>query len=284
MSTAMAAQYEHPLAKYIRPSAKTTANCPGCGNGILTQAILTAIEELGLTLDDFVFVSGIGCAAWIPSPSFYADVLHTTHGRPIGFATGVKIALPEKHVMVISGDGDLTAIGGNHLIHAARRNIAMTVFCVNNGIYGMTGGQVAPTTPLGLNTVTSPYGNTENPFDICELVKGAGASFVARWTTYHPRQIVRTAKKAIQKKGFAFVEVWSQCPVEFGRKTGIGNAVQMMEWFKKVSIPVARTSGMSPEELRDKIVVGEFVDVEKPELIETLGRMRAKAMAEPEKK
>jgi len=274
-----ATAYEHPMAKYIRPSAKTTANCPGCGNGILAQSILRAIEELGLTLDDFVFVSGIGCAAWIPSPSFFADVLHTTHGRPIAFGTGIKAAMPHKRVMVISGDGDLTAIGGNHLIHAARRNIAMTVFCVNNGIYGMTGGQVAPTTPLGLTTVTTPFGNAENPFDISELVKGAGASFVARWTTYHPRQLVKTAKKAIQKKGFAFVEVLSQCPVEFGRKTGIGNAVQMLEWYKTKSVSVSRAKDMSPEELRDRILVGEFVDVEKPELIETLTRIREKAMA-----
>jgi 2-oxoglutarate ferredoxin oxidoreductase subunit beta len=271
--------YEHPLAKYIRPSAKVTANCPGCGNGILAQGILQAIEELGLTLDDFVFVSGIGCAAWIPSPSFFADVLHTTHGRPIAFGIGIKVALPHKRVMVISGDGDLTAIGGNHLIHAARRNIQMTVFCVNNGIYGMTGGQVAPTTPLGLTTVTTPFGNVENPFDICELVKGAGASFVARWTTYHPRQLVKTAKKAIQKKGFAFVEVLSQCPVEFGRKTGMGTAVQMLEWYKTKSVTLARAKGMSAEELHDKIVVGEFVDIEKPELLETLTAMRTKAMA-----
>ncbi len=275
--------YEHPLAKYIRPSAKTTANCPGCGNGILAQSILRAIEELGLTLNDFVFVSGIGCAAWIPSPSFFADVLHTTHGRPIAFGIGIKVALPHKRVMVISGDGDLTAIGGNHLIHAARRNVAMTVFCVNNGIYGMTGGQVAPTTPLGLTTVTTPFGNAENPFDISELVKGAGASFVARWTTYHPRQLVKTAKKAIQKKGFAFVEVLSQCPVEFGRKTGIGNAVQMLEWYKAKSVTVTRAKDMSPKELVDRIVVGEFVDIEKPELIETLAGIRAKAMAAAER-
>ncbi len=274
--------YEHPLAKYIRPSAKTTANCPGCGNGILAQSILRAIEELGLTLDDFVFVSGIGCAAWIPSPSFFADVLHTTHGRPIAFGIGIKAALPHKRVMVISGDGDLTAIGGNHLIHAARRNVAMTVFCVNNGIYGMTGGQVAPTTPLGLTTVTTPFGNAENPFDISELVKGAGASFVARWTTYHPRQLVKTAKKAIQKKGFAFVEVLSQCPVEFGRKTGIGNAVQMLEWYKTKSVTVTRAKDMSTEDLRDRIVVGEFVNIEKPELIETLAGIREKAMAAAE--
>ena len=271
--------YDHPLAKYIRPSAKSTANCPGCGNGILAQAILQAIDELGLSMDDFVFVSGIGCSAWIPSPSFFADVLHTTHGRPIAFATGIKAALPDKHVMVVSGDGDLTAIGGNHLIHAARRNIAMTVVCVNNGIYGMTGGQVAPTTPIGLSTVTTPFGNAENPFDICKLVEGAGASFVARWTTYHPRQIVKTAKKAIEKKGFAFVEVISQCPVEFGRKTGMGNSVQMMEHYKQNSVSLAKARTMAPEALTGKIVVGEFVDINKPELIETIAAVQAKAMA-----
>jgi 2-oxoglutarate ferredoxin oxidoreductase subunit beta len=268
---------EHPLAKYIRPSARTTANCPGCGNGIVAQCILRAIDELGLSLDDFVFVSGIGCAAWIPSPSFFADVLHTTHGRPIAFAVGVKVALPQKRVMVVSGDGDLAAIGGNHLIHAARRNIAMTVFCVNNGIFGMTGGQVAPTTPLGLTTVTTPFGNPEPPFDLCELVKGAGASFVARWTTSHPRQLVRTAKKAIQKKGFAFVEVLSQCPVEFGRKTGLGNAVQMLDWYKRKSVTIARARSLSPQELQDRILVGEFLDVEKPEMIEGLQEIRARA-------
>jgi 2-oxoglutarate ferredoxin oxidoreductase subunit beta len=257
-----------------------TANCPGCGNGILAQCILRAIEELGLTMEDFVFVSGIGCAAWIPSPYFFADTLHTTHGRPIPFAIGVKSALPEKRVMVISGDGDLAAIGGNHLIHAARRNIAMTVFCVNNGIYGMTGGQVSPTTPIGLKTVTTPFGNAENPFDLSELVKGAGASFVARWTTYHPRQLVKTAKRAIQKKGFAFVEVISQCPVEFGRKTGLGNTVQMLESYKKKSITAMRAKDMSPEELTDRIIVGEFVDIEKPEMIERLAAVREKAMAE----
>lgn len=271
---------EHPLGKFIRPSAKSTANCPGCGNGILAQAILQAIDELGLTMDDFVFVSGIGCSAWIPSPSFYADVLHTTHGRPIAFATGVKAAMPDKHVMVVSGDGDLTAIGGNHLIHAARRNIAMTVFCVNNGIYGMTGGQVAPTTPFGANTVTTPFGNAENPFDICDLVAGAGASFVARWTTYQPRQIVKTAKKAIQKKGFAFVEVISQCPVEFGRKTGMGNSVQMMEYYKQNSLTAAKAKSLTPAERTGKILVGEFLDIDKPELIESLAAVRARAMGQ----
>ena len=171
----------HPLAEYVRPSASRTANCPGCGNGILAQAILRAFKEDNRDMDDFVFVSGIGCAAWIPSPFFNGDVLHTTHGRPLAFATGVKLAAPDRNVMVISGDGDLLAIGGNHFIHAARRNIDMTVICINNSIYGMTGGQVAPTTPVGLKTMTSPYGNVENSFDISSLAAAAGATFVARW-------------------------------------------------------------------------------------------------------
>ncbi len=151
-------------------------------------------------MDDFVFVSGIGCSAWIPSPLFAADTLHTTHGRPVAFATGVKLGLPDKNVMVVSGDGDLTAIGGNHLIHAARRNINLTVVLMNNGIYGMTGGQTAPTTPLGLKTITSPYGSLEHPFDIAPMVVAAGAPFVARWTTYHPRQLTRSIKKGLQKR------------------------------------------------------------------------------------
>jgi 2-oxoglutarate ferredoxin oxidoreductase subunit beta len=237
-----------------------------------------AFSDLKLDPDDIVVVAGIGCSGRMPT-YFNTNTLHTTHGRALTFATGIKLAKPEKLVVVISGDGDATAIGGNHLIHAARRNIAMTVFCVNNGIYGMTGGQVAPTTPLGLATVTSPFGNAENPFDICRLVEGAGATFVSRWTTYHPRQIVKTAKKAIQKKGFSFVEVISQCPVEFGRKTGMGSSVQMMEYYKQNSLTAAKAAALTPEERAGKIVVGEFVDLEKPELIETMAAVRAKAMA-----
>jgi 2-oxoglutarate ferredoxin oxidoreductase subunit beta len=143
----------------------------------------------------------------------------------------------------------------------------------------MTGGQVAPTTPLGLQTITTPFGNAENPFDICKLVEGAGASFIARWTTYHPRQIVKTMKRAIQKKGFAFVEVVSQCPVEFGRKTGMGNSVQMMEHYKQNSVSLAKATTMTAEERTGKIVVGEFLDIDKPELIDTMAKVRAKAMA-----
>jgi len=264
---------EHPLDRYIRPSARRTTNCPGCGNGIVAQAVLRAIDQLRMSMDDFVFVSGIGCSAWIPSPFFYADVLHTTHGRPIAFATGIKLGLPEKKVMVISGDGDLTAIGGNHLIHAARRNIDMVVVCINNGIYGMTGGQMAPTTPRGLRTVTSPYGNIEDPFDISGLAMAAGASFVARWTTYHARNITGTMKRAIQHRGFSFIEIVSQCPVQFGRRTGMGSATDMMEHYKADSIPARRAARMSAEELEGKLVVGELLDADKPEFTREMERL-----------
>ena len=240
----------HPLHRFIRPSVTYTTFCPGCGDGIVIQAILRAIDGLDMELDDFVFVSGIGCAAWIPSPFFNADVLHTTHGRPIAFAFGIKMGLPEKKVMVVSGDGDLVAIGGNHLIQNARRNVEMVVLCINNGIYGMTGGQAAPTTPMGIKTTTTPYGTVENTFNISKLVMAAGASFVACWTTAHPRQLTSSIKKAIQKKGFAFIEVFSQCPIQFGRKTGMGSAVQMLEDYKKRSISAKEAANLSDEELR----------------------------------
>lgn len=268
----------HPLHRFIRPSVVSTTNCPGCGNGIVAQSILRAIDELGMEMDDFVFVSGIGCAAWIPSPFFNADVLHSIHGRPIAFALGIKMGLPEKKVMVVSGDGDLAAIGGNHLIHNARRNVDMIVICVNNRIYGMTGGQAGPTTPAGIKTTTTPYGSFENDFDISRLVIGAGASFVARWTTVHPRQMTRSIKKAITKKGFGFIEVYSQCPVQFGRKSGLSGSVHMMEDYRKRSIGIEKAAGLTDEELKEKIVVGEFVDVEKPEMVEEIEKMKARAM------
>jgi len=267
----------HPYHRFIRPSVTHTTFCPGCGDGIVAQSILRAIDGLGMDLNDFVFVSGIGCAAWIPSPFFNADVLHTTHGRPIAFAFGIKMGLPEKKVMVVSGDGDLVAIGGNHLIQNARRNVEMIVICLNNGIYGMTGGQAAPTTPMGIRTTTTPYGTVENTFDISRLVMAAGASFVACWTTAHPKQLTNSIKKAIEKKGFSFIEVFSQCPIQFGRKTGVGSAVEMMEDYKMRSISSKEAAKLTEDELKDRIVVGELVDMEKPEMLEEVKKMKDKA-------
>ena len=271
---------EHPLRKQIRRHVTAATTCPGCGNGIVAQAILGAIHELGLDMDDFVFVSGIGCSAWIPSPLFAADTLHTTHGRPIAFATGVKLCLPEQNVLVASGDGDLTAIGGNHLIHACRRNIDLTVVLVNNGIYGMTGGQTAPTTPRGVTTITHPHGNLEHIFDICTMSAAAGASYVARWTTWHPRQLRRSIKKGIQKKGFAMIEAVSQCPVQFGKVTKIGGAVDILKHFKENSVRMEKSEDVEPDTLENRIVVGEFADVEKAELSEESARLSSRLMEE----
>lgn len=271
---------EHPLRKYMRDHVKRTTTCPGCGNGIITQAILRAIDELEIGMDDFVFVSGIGCSAWIPSPLFNADTLHTTHGRPIAFATGVKLSLPDQYVMVVSGDGDLTAIGGNHLIHAARRNIDLAIVLINNGIYGMTGGQTAPTTPRGLQTVTNPYETLEHPFDIAPMVAAAGASYAARWTTSHPRQLTRCIKKAIEKKGFGFIEAISQCPVQYGRVSKLGKAVDMLRHFKENSVKLNRAREMSRAQLEGKIVVGEFQDTEKAELSSEWTRLKSEVREE----
>ena len=198
--------------QYVR--SQPSAFCPGCGGGIILNCFLRAIDDLGLDQDKILAVSGIGCTAWIPSPNFNGDTLHTTHGRAIAFATGAKAFNPDLTTVVFTGDGDGAGIGGNHLIHAARRNINLKVILVNNMSYAMTGGQIAPTTMHGETTVTSPYGNPEFPFDITQLVKAAGASYVAKWSTYHVIELTNAIKEALQHKGFGFIEVLSQCPTQ----------------------------------------------------------------------
>jgi len=262
----LADEKPHPLSKYIRKGAQTHTHCPGCGNGIIAQSFLRAIDKAGISKEKIVCVAGIGCSGWIPSPFFDIDTLHVTHGRPIAFATGVKLGNPELEVVVFTGDGDASAIGGNHLIHAARRNIGIKVICVNNMIYGMTGGEAAPTTPRGMKTTTTPFGNLERPFDLSKLVIAAGGTYVARWTTYHVASLVASMKKALTRNSFAFLEVLSQCPVHFGRRIGITDPVEMMRWFQKQSVTIEMAQGMTEQELSDKFVVGEFQDVEAPEL------------------
>ncbi len=274
----MDAAVEHPLSKYFRSGISYTT-CPGCGNGIVSQSLLRAIDELGIDFDEFAFVSGIGCSGWIPSPAYNTDLLHVTHGRSLAAATGLKLANPAIRVFVVVGDGDLSAIGGNHFIHAARRNIDLKVICVNNNIFGMTSGQAAPTTPFGLKTATTPYGSIERPFDLSGLAMAAGATFVARWTTYHARPLTRTIKKAIEHKGFSFVEVISQCPVQYGKAVGMRNdAVAMLASYREDSVSVKRAGELSPEELAGKIVVGELCHREgEPELSEETLRIRKEA-------
>ncbi len=263
----------HPLAKYIRKGGQPHTHCSGCGNGIVAQSFLRAVDQAAIPVQKLVCVSGIGCSGWIPSPFFDVDTLHATHGRPIAFATGVKLGNPDLEVVVFTGDGDCSAIGGNHLIHAARRNIGVKVICVNNMIYGMTGGEVAPTTPRGIKTTTTPFGNLERPFDLSKLVTAAGGTYVARWTTYHVARLVAAMKKALTRRGFAFVEVLSQCPVHYGRRIGISDPVEMMRWFQKQSVMTEKAREMSEQELTGKFVVGEFVDADAPELTQLYGEL-----------
>ncbi len=260
----------HRLMDYVREEIMPHRFCAGCGCGTVLNVFVNAVDELALDPTRMVCVSGIGCSAWIPSPYFRSDTLHTTHGRPIAYATGVKIMRPDLKVVVIAGDGDIAGIGGNHLIHAARRNIDLSVLMVNNMIYGMTGGQVAPTTPLGVKTSTTPYRNIEPPFKVADLVAAAGASYVARWTTYHVFQLKKAMQRAMTKKGFSFIEIVSQCPDNYGRRIGLKTGAELLRKIKEQSVRVKKAQEMSGEELQHKIVVGELCDLDRPEFVTQL--------------
>lgn len=277
----MTGAIEHPFAKYLRAAMMPHIWCSGCGNGIILNAFVHALDELQIDLNKLVVVSGIGCigraAGYINVDSF-----HTTHGRPIAFATGVKLAKPELEVVVISGDGDLFAIGGNHFIHAARRNIGIKVICANNFNYGMTGGQVGPTTPLEALTTTTPYGNIEHPFNLAHLAAASGATYVARWTTLHVRMLAISIKKMLQREGFSFIEVISPCPEIFGRRNKMRTGLEMMEWFRKASVIEKLSDPAKAEITPEKIVVGEFVDVEKPTYERLLHSKMAQILKESE--
>jgi 2-oxoglutarate ferredoxin oxidoreductase subunit beta len=256
--------------------------CPGCGIGIVVGAYVRAIQKSTIPRDKQVSVSGIGCTGRV-SGYLNLDSYHTTHGRAIPFATGMAVARPDLEVTVIAGDGDLGVIGGNHLIHAARRNVDINVIMVNNFNYGMTGGQHGGTTPLGARTHTTPYGNVETPFTIPHLVAAAGASFVARWTALHVRQITAAISRMMEVKGFAFMEVISPCPPTFGEFNGYPEALDMMNYFKDKAV-VNHNADLSeigitthPE---DEIVVGNFIDRSRPSYQELLADLRARVSAQ----
>lgn len=252
-------------ADYYRMSKMPTIWCPGCGNGIVLNSFIEAFKSSGLDRDKTVIVSGIGCSS---RSALYLDfdTIHTTHGRAIAFATGIKQARPELNVVVLTGDGDCSAIGGNHLIHAARRNIDLTVVCYNNNTYGMTNGQYSPTTPTGALTATSVYGFMESPFDLCKLTEAAGATYVARATTFHVKMIPTLIRNGLQKKGFSFIDVITQCPTYFGRKNKMPAAADMIKWIRDSSVNKKQAESMNEQELAGKFVIGEFVNKEKPEL------------------
>lgn len=252
------------LQKLRKNKKFPTIWCAGCGIGVAMGALIRAIDHLGLDNDQVALVAGIGCTARMP---VYMDfnTLHTTHGRALAFATGLKIARPEMKVIAIMGDGDALAIGGNHFIHAARRNIGITALVVNNAVYGMTGGQYSPTTPIGGKATTAPYGNLEPPFPVCELAIAAGASYVARSTVYHALELDKMLSEAIAKDGFSVVEAVSYCHTTYGRINRLGTAADMMRALKDNSLPRTAFENLTPEEQAHnaKIVRGTFVNVER---------------------
>jgi 2-oxoglutarate ferredoxin oxidoreductase subunit beta len=266
---------QHPLAKHLRQERMPHIWCEGCGNGILLNGFLEALEELQLDLDKIVVVSGIGCIGRVAG-YVNVDSFHTTHGRALPLATGVKLANPDLKVVVISGDGDLFAIGGNHFIHAARRNMDIKVICANNFNYGMTGGQYGPTTPLKSWTTTTPYGNIEHPFNLVQLAAASGAVYVARWTTLQVRQLKNSVKRALQKEGFSFIEVVSPCPELYGRYNKLGTPIDVMKRYKSVSQVQHGSDPAKAEITPDRIIVGEFVNVEKPSYGRLLREMTRK--------
>jgi 2-oxoglutarate ferredoxin oxidoreductase subunit beta len=267
MSTApMIQEAVNPVEPFLRTERMPHIWCPGCGIGTTVNCFSRALVDSKLDLDKVTIVSGIGCTGRVAG-YLRLDSFHTTHGRAIPFATGLKLANPDLTVVVYSGDGDLIAIGGNHFIHAARRNIDLKVICINNFIYGMTGGQVAPTTPVGATATTSPYGCFERPFNLPFLAESSGAVYVARWTAFHVRHIARSMVEAFNKKGFSFIEIISPCPTLYQRRNKLGDGLDTMKLYKQKSVI---KNGASTRDVDiafgSEIVVGKFVDIERPTL------------------
>ncbi len=256
-------EIENPVMPYLRKDRIPHIWCPGCGIGTTVNCFARALGESGLDLDKVAVVSGIGCTGRVAG-YMNLDSFHTTHGRPIPFATGLKLANPELKVVVYSGDGDLFAIGGNHFFHAARRNMDLMVVCINNHTYGMTGGQLAPTTPMGATQTTMPYGNFEQPFNLPFIADACGAVYVARWTVYHVKQITRAMKEGLSKRGFAFIEIISPCPTLYSRRNRLGDGVDMVKYYKEKSVI---KNGANTKEVdlsfQGEITVGKFVDRER---------------------
>ncbi|NIM00270.1 MAG: 2-oxoacid:ferredoxin oxidoreductase subunit beta [Acidobacteria bacterium] len=267
---------QHPFDGLLREGRIPHIWCPGCGIGSILSSFLEAVKGVGIPPERLAIVSGIGCSGRVAG---YLDVdsFHTTHGRPIPFATGLKLARPELEVVVVSGDGDLAAIGGNHLIHAARRNIDINVICINNFNYGMTGGQVGPTTPVGAWTVTSPHGCHEHPFNLVDLAASCGAVYVARWISMDVRRIRWSVEEAFGKRGFTFIEIIAPCPVNYGRRQHLDDAEMARAIVEGCEIRHGADTRDVPIEDSQKIICGKFVDIERPTYNEMLDELRQRA-------
>ena len=273
---------DHPLKD--RLNLQRFIFCPGCLIGTVILSITNALKESGLNFKDYAIVSGIGCTGR-SSGCFKGPTFHTTHGRAIPFATGIKLANPRLKVIVLSGDGDLFAIGGNHFIHAARRNVELTVLCINNNIYGMTGGQVAPTTQVGDITQTTPYGNVEPPFNLVSLAAAAGATYVARWPGYDTIRLQKSIIKSINNNGFSFIEVLAPCFIQYGSKNKLGDAIEILDWLKQ---QIRINNDCAPYEatfdFKKKIVIcGEFVEESREGFTEKIEQVRQKVQSKKQK-
>ena len=241
--------------EYLRTDKMPTLWCWGCGDGVILKALIRAIDKLGWNMDDVCVVSGIGCSGRFSS-YINCNTVHTTHGRTLPYATGIKMANPNKKVIVVGGDGDGLAIGGNHTIHAARRNIDLTYILINNFIYGLTNSQTSPTTPKGMWTATMERGNIDPTFDSCKLVEAAGASFVARETMIDPKKLERTLVKALEHKGFSYLEVFSNCHVNLGRKNKMASATSNLEWIDSISLAKTKFDMLEESEKIGKYPTG----------------------------
>ena len=271
---------DHPMEALLRMDRIPHIWCSTCGIGTSVTAFITALEKVQLPLDKVCVVSGIGCTGRVAG-YLKLDSFHTTHGRAVPFATGLKLGNPELKVVVFSGDGDLIAIGGNHFIHAARRNMEMTVICVNNFNYAMTGGQVAPTTPVTARATTSPYGNFENPFNLPYLADSCGAVYVARWTALHVRRLANSIAEALQKKGFSFVEVISPCSTLYARMNRLGSGLDLMKFYHDNSIIKHGADTRELDiEFQKPITVGKFVDRERPTFLDALNARMGKVLGD----
>jgi len=271
---------DHPVAPYLRMDRMPHIWCPTCGIGTVVKCYATALEGVGVDLDKASIVSGIGCTGRVAG-YMKLDAFHTTHGRAIPFATGLKLGRPELLVTVFSGDGDLSGIGGNHLIHAARRNMDLLVVLVNNFIYGMTGGQNAPTTPLTAKSSTMPFGNFERPFNLPHLAASCGATYVARWTSLHIRRLTRSFKEAIQRKGFRFVEVIAPCSTLYARLNRLGTGFDLMKFYHdNAEIKHGADTREVDIGFQDRIVCGKFVDEERPTFLEAMHEHYGKVLGD----
>lgn len=272
--------HEHPLDEYLREGRIPHIFCPGCSLGTITNLLVEAIIESDYDPKDVCVVSGIGCTGRIAGYLNF-DSFHTTHGRAIPFSIGLSVTNPNRKVIVISGDGDLFAIGGNHIIHAARRNANLTVICVNNFNYGMTGGQAGPTSYPGQVQTTAPYGSQDEPFNIPDLMKTCGASYVARWTALDVRRVKEAFSEAIAKNGFSFVEVLGSCPTTFGRRNQLAEGKKILEFFRENTILNHDADTKDVLIHKDSpIIVGKFVDLDdKPSLTDNLLKIQRVAQA-----